>query len=236
MVQIAVLDQLLGHLRDARPSILDQATQEIYIPISKASGRSPEVEPFLTPKRPPGSKLGIAAPGISACEGADHETEHQGTLCGDGDGRPGRPRGGARPVSLAEIAKRQEISLSYLEQLFAKLRRGGLVKSVRGPGGGYRLSRPSAEVRIADIIMAVDEPITATRCRREAPRAAPAHGALRDPRSVGRAGPANSCVPVVGVAGRCGGAQVLGRAHELDGDEAGETAQSGNGGHAVAAE
>ena len=78
------------------------------------------------------------------------------------------------PVSLAEIAERQEISLSYLEQLFAKLRRGGLVKSVRGPGGGYRLARPSGEVRIADIILAVDEPITATRCRRAAPRAAPA--------------------------------------------------------------
>ena len=78
--------------------------------------------------------------------------------------------GGARPVSLAEIARRQEISLSYLEQLFAKLRRGGLVKSVRGPGGGYRLSRPSAEVRIADIIIAVDEPITATRCRKDSPK------------------------------------------------------------------
>ena len=75
-----------------------------------------------------------------------------------------------RPVSLAEIAKRQEISLSYLEQLFAKLRRGSLVKSVRGPGGGYRLARPSAEVRIADIIMAVDEPITATRCRPGSPK------------------------------------------------------------------
>jgi Rrf2 family iron-sulfur cluster assembly transcriptional regulator len=73
-------------------------------------------------------------------------------------------------VSLAEIAKRQEISLSYLEQLFAKLRRGTLVKSVRGPGGGYRLSRPSAEVRIADIIMAVDEPMTATRCRPGSPK------------------------------------------------------------------
>jgi Rrf2 family iron-sulfur cluster assembly transcriptional regulator len=72
---------------------------------------------------------------------------------------------GMRPVSLADIADRQEISLSYLEQLFAKLRRGGLVASVRGPGGGYRLSRPSAEVRIADIIMAVDEPIEATRCK-----------------------------------------------------------------------
>ena len=71
----------------------------------------------------------------------------------------------ARPVALADIAERQEISLSYLEQLFAKLRRGGLVTSVRGPGGGYRLSRPSAEVRIADIIVAVDEPIAATRCK-----------------------------------------------------------------------
>src|SRR5579864_300595 len=76
----------------------------------------------------------------------------------------------ARPVSLADIAERQEISLSYLEQLFAKLRRGGLVTSVRGPGGGYRLSRPSAEVRIADIIVAVDEPITATRCRPGSPK------------------------------------------------------------------
>lgn len=73
--------------------------------------------------------------------------------------------GGTKPVSLAEIAKRQEISLSYLEQLFAKLRRGGLVKSVRGPGGGYRLSRSAGDVRIADIIMAVDEPIQATRCK-----------------------------------------------------------------------
>jgi Rrf2 family iron-sulfur cluster assembly transcriptional regulator len=72
---------------------------------------------------------------------------------------------GGRPVSLADIAGRQEISLSYLEQLFAKLRRGGLVRSVRGPGGGYRLSRVSADVRIADIIVAVDEPITATRCK-----------------------------------------------------------------------
>jgi len=73
--------------------------------------------------------------------------------------------GEARPVALADIAARQDISLSYLEQLFAKLRRGGLVSSVRGPGGGYRLARPSGEVRIADIIMAVDEPIAATRCK-----------------------------------------------------------------------
>ena len=69
-----------------------------------------------------------------------------------------------RPISLAEIAERQEISLSYLEQLFAKLRRGGLVKSVRGPGGGYLLAHSAEEMRIADIILAVDEPIRATRC------------------------------------------------------------------------
>src|SRR3569832_2398750 len=71
----------------------------------------------------------------------------------------------AKPVALADIAERQDISLSYLAQLFAKLRRGGLVTSVRGPGGGYRLARPSGELRIADIIMAVDEPIAATRCK-----------------------------------------------------------------------
>ena len=69
-----------------------------------------------------------------------------------------------RPVSLAEIAERQEISLSYLEQLFAKLRRGGLVKSVRGPGGGYLFAHGVDDTRIADIILAVDEPIRATRC------------------------------------------------------------------------
>ena len=69
-----------------------------------------------------------------------------------------------RPVSLAEIAGRQEISLSYLEQLFAKLRRQNLVRSIRGPGGGYRLSRSSQETRIADIILAVDEPMKTTRC------------------------------------------------------------------------
>ncbi len=68
------------------------------------------------------------------------------------------------PVALADVADRQEISLSYLEQLFGKLRKGGLVKSVRGPGGGYMLSRTAEEVRISDIIIAVDEPIKATRC------------------------------------------------------------------------
>jgi len=82
-----------------------------------------------------------------------------------------------KPVSLADIAQRQEISLSYLEQLFAKLRRGGLVKSVRGPGGGYRLSRPSMELRIADIIVAVDEPIAATRCKPGSSKGCTAQGA-----------------------------------------------------------
>ena len=70
----------------------------------------------------------------------------------------------AKPVSLSDIATRQEISLSYLEQLFARLRRAGLVKSVRGPGGGYRLTRGSAETRVSEIILAVDEPIKVTRC------------------------------------------------------------------------
>ncbi|WP_439817515.1 Rrf2 family transcriptional regulator [Zavarzinia sp. CC-PAN008] len=70
-----------------------------------------------------------------------------------------------RPVSLADIATRQEISLSYLEQLFGKLRRSGLVRSVRGPGGGYMLGRAATDTRIADIVVAVDEPIKATRCR-----------------------------------------------------------------------
>lgn len=69
-----------------------------------------------------------------------------------------------QPVALADIAARQEISLSYLEQLFAKLRRGGLVRSVRGPGGGYLPAHPITEMRVSDIILAVDEPIRATRC------------------------------------------------------------------------
>ena len=74
-----------------------------------------------------------------------------------------------KPIALADVAERQEISLSYLEQLFAKLRRGGLVKSVRGPGGGYLLARSAEETRISDIILAVDEPIKATRCTPPAP-------------------------------------------------------------------
>ena len=68
------------------------------------------------------------------------------------------------PVALADIAARQDISLSYLEQLFGKLRKGAQVRSVRGPGGGYLLARDPADMRISDIILAVDEPIKATRC------------------------------------------------------------------------
>ena len=68
------------------------------------------------------------------------------------------------PITLADISQRQGISLSYLEQLFAKLRRKGLVDSTRGPGGGYRLSRVPNEIPVADVILAVDEKLETTRC------------------------------------------------------------------------
>lgn len=68
------------------------------------------------------------------------------------------------PITLAAIADRQEISLCYLEQLFARLRRAGLVTSVRGPGGGYRLARAPAAISIDEIVRAVNPPIRATRC------------------------------------------------------------------------
>jgi len=68
------------------------------------------------------------------------------------------------PITLSDISKRQGISLSYLEQLFSKLRKNGLVDSARGPGGGYRLSRSAHEVAVADVITAVDEKIDVTRC------------------------------------------------------------------------
>jgi Rrf2 family iron-sulfur cluster assembly transcriptional regulator len=68
------------------------------------------------------------------------------------------------PVTLAAISERQHISLSYLEQLFGKLRRRKLVSSVRGPGGGYRLALPMQNVTVADIVIAVDEPLDATQC------------------------------------------------------------------------
>jgi Rrf2 family transcriptional regulator, iron-sulfur cluster assembly transcription factor len=81
------------------------------------------------------------------------------------DREAGGPAG--QPVRLAEIAGRQEISLAYLEQLFAKLRRSGLVSAARGPRGGYRLARPAHDIGIAEIVVAVDEPLKATRCRSE---------------------------------------------------------------------
>ena len=68
------------------------------------------------------------------------------------------------PVTLAAISERQHISLSYLEQLFGKLRRAGLVSSVRGPGGGYNLAQPAPGVTVAQIVTAVDEPLDATQC------------------------------------------------------------------------
>jgi Rrf2 family transcriptional regulator, iron-sulfur cluster assembly transcription factor len=76
--------------------------------------------------------------------------------------------GAARPVSLTEIADRQEISQEYLEQLFGKLRRAGLVISTRGPGGGYQLARAAADIALSDVIMAADEPLRVTRCEGDA--------------------------------------------------------------------
>ncbi|CAK0755186.1 DNA-binding transcriptional dual regulator IscR [Gammaproteobacteria bacterium] len=68
------------------------------------------------------------------------------------------------PITLADISKRQDISLSYLEQLFSRLRKSGLVDSARGPGGGYKLSRSASEIPVGDVISAVDEKVDATRC------------------------------------------------------------------------
>lgn len=79
-------------------------------------------------------------------------------------------------VCLSDIADRQEISLAYLEQLFARLRRAGLVCSVRGPGGGYRLARAAEAVSIGAIVQAVDEPLHATRCDAKAEKGCMAQG------------------------------------------------------------
>lgn len=73
-----------------------------------------------------------------------------------------------QPVSLAEIAARQEISQEYLEQLFLRLRKAGLVASARGPGGGYRLAREAEDIAVYDVIAAVDEPMKVTRCEGDA--------------------------------------------------------------------
>ena len=75
-----------------------------------------------------------------------------------------------RAVSLGEIAERQQLSVAYLEQLFARMRRRGLVVSARGPGGGYRLARPAADLSVAEVVLAVDEPLRATRWRSTRPR------------------------------------------------------------------
>jgi Rrf2 family iron-sulfur cluster assembly transcriptional regulator len=83
---------------------------------------------------------------------------------------------GSRPVTLSEIAASQQLSLSYLEQLFGKLRRANLVASARGPGGGYRLARPAHAVQIAEIVAAVDEEIRATRCFAGGPGCMPDSG------------------------------------------------------------
>lgn len=72
--------------------------------------------------------------------------------------------GVARPVTLAEISERQDISLAYLEQLFVRLRRAGLVESVRGPGGGYMLARPAEKIRVSEVMAAVDERLNAMGC------------------------------------------------------------------------
>lgn len=73
-------------------------------------------------------------------------------------------KGGDQPVPLADISERQDISLAYLEQLFVRLRRAGLVSSIRGPGGGYRLARPAGEMRISEVMAAVDERLNAMGC------------------------------------------------------------------------
>lgn len=69
-----------------------------------------------------------------------------------------------KPVGLASIAERQEIPLAYLEQIFARLKKAGLVKSVRGPGGGYKLAKPAEQMNVAEIMFGADEPIKMTRC------------------------------------------------------------------------
>jgi Rrf2 family iron-sulfur cluster assembly transcriptional regulator len=77
-------------------------------------------------------------------------------------------QGGEHPLPLADIARRQSIPLAYLEQIFARLRKSHLVRSVRGPGGGYLLARAAEEITVAEIIQAAEEPIRMTRCTKEA--------------------------------------------------------------------
>jgi Rrf2 family iron-sulfur cluster assembly transcriptional regulator len=83
-----------------------------------------------------------------------------------------------RPVTLGEIAAAQHLSVAYLEQLFGRLRRAGLVASARGPGGGYRLARPAAAIPVAEVVEAADEPIVATRCEDGGPGCLAGHRCL----------------------------------------------------------
>lgn len=85
--------------------------------------------------------------------------------------REGRFQGcvGGKPVTLTDIGAAQQLSVAYLEQLFGRLRRAGIVASARGPGGGYRLARPANAIPIAEIVEAADEPIVATRCEAGGP-------------------------------------------------------------------
>jgi len=94
---------------------------------------------------------------MAMVELADRQPRDAGASCG------------LRPVSLAELAQAQCLSVAYLEQLFARLRRAGLVASARGPGGGYRLARPAAAITIADIVEAVEETMRTTRCDEGSP-------------------------------------------------------------------
>jgi Rrf2 family iron-sulfur cluster assembly transcriptional regulator len=92
-----------------------------------------------------------------------YASDHQRPFCRDCDDRSG-PAPGQGTGHLSGISQRQAISLSYLEQLFGKLRRHEIVESIRGPGGGYSLARRADKVTVADIIIAVDEPLDATQC------------------------------------------------------------------------
>ena len=142
-----------------------------------------------------------------------HAAEHQGTLCGDGDGRSGRAAtdaqtrrttpGGAGRYRRSARTFRCPIWNSCSPSCGA----AGWSPACAGRAAAIACRGPSGELRIADIILAVDEPIAATRCKTGSAKGCTKTGrALRHPRSVGRTGPADSCLPVVGVAGRCGGA------------------------------
>ena len=134
-----------------------------------------------------------------------------------------------KPVALADIAERQDISLSYLEQLFAKLRRGGLVTSVRGPGGGYRLARPSGELRIADIIVAVDEPIR-PRAAIPSSEGCTKTGARWSPTICGENWVTDPCVPFLVSLSDVVERRVLGRSrpcNDFDGNSVGSDGASG---------